>query len=158
MTSATAFRRIFAWLMGFVLLIWIWSVALMMAWPSEKTSKWEPDFRVVATCADKEACSVPYGELAAAKAKGTYTTLVPPEAVGEFDDKDAWLRWKTVTGKPWQYEVTRSSWHFQTTVKYRLEGETPVLSEVNRYDVKVLFYALPAALFTLVGLILRNRR
>lgn len=158
MTTATAFRSIFGWLMGYVALIWVWTVALMIAWPSDQTSKWEPDYRVLAVCADKEPCSVPYGELAEARAKGRFTSLVPPEPVGEVVESDAWLRWKTVTGKPWQYEVTRSSWHFQTTVRYRLEGDTPVLSEVNHYDAKVMLYAFPLAFFTLVGLAFRGRR
>lgn len=162
MTETTAkaniFRSIFGWLMGFVALSWVWTVALMVAWPAEETSRWEPDFRLVAVCADGEACSVPYGELASALAQGKVKTLVPPEPVGEVAEADAWLRWKTATGKPWQHEVTRSSWHFETTVRYRFDGETPVLVEVRRYDVGLFIYAIPAALLSLIAIFLSNRR
>lgn len=156
--KANAFRSIFAWLMGFVALSWVWTVALMIAWPAEKTSQWEADFRLVATCADGAACSVAYGDLAAARASGRHKVLAPPEPFGEVVETDAWLRWKTATGKPWQYEAMRSSWHFETTVRYRFDGETPVLVEVRRYDVGLFLYALPAALLTLLGIYLSNRR
>jgi hypothetical protein len=158
MPAAATFRSIFAWLMGFVALIWIWAVALIMAWPSEKNPHWQPDLRLVASCANGEACSVPYGQLAAAKAKGVYTSLVPPEPLGEVMEADAWLRWKTATGEPWQYEVKRSSWYFQSTVRYRLDGETPILVGVNSYDSSILRYAIPLAFFSLVGIFLRNLR
>lgn len=158
MPAANTFRSIFAWMMGFVALVWIWAVAIIMAWPSEKNPQWEPALRLVAHCANDEACSVAYGDLADAKAKGTYKSLVPPEPVGEVMEEDAWLSWKTATDQAWQYEVKRSSWNFQTTLRYRLDGETPVLVGLNRYDIKVLLYAIPAAFFTILGLFLRTMR
>jgi hypothetical protein len=158
MPTARLFRSIFGWMMGFVALVWIWAVAIIMAWPSEKNPQWQPEFRLVAQCADGEACSVPYGQLAEAKAKGTYKSLTPTEPLGEVMEQDAWLSWKTATGQPWQYEVKRSSWHFQTTVRYRLDGETPVLIGVNRYDSGILLYAIPAAFMTILGIFLRTLR
>jgi hypothetical protein len=157
MPGANAFRTIFGWLMGYVGLVWICTVALMTGWPSERTSQWEPDFRLVATCADGEACSVAYRQLADAGAKGTYKSLAPPEPNGEVQESDAWLRWTTVAGKPWQYEVKRSSWNFENTVRYRLDGAVPVLVEVRRYDAKLFIYAMPLALFVLIAIFLANR-
>jgi hypothetical protein len=158
MPGTNIFRSIFLWLMGFVALSWVWTVVLMIAWPTEQTSRWEPDFRLAATCANGEACSAPYGGLADAKAKGLYKSLLPPEPVGETMEADAWLRWKTATGKPWQYEATRSSWYFLTAVRYRFEGETPILVEVSRYDARLFLYALPLALLSLVALHFAGRR
>lgn len=158
MATATTFRRIFGWLMGFVAMTWVWAVALIMAWPWDKNVPWEPEFPLVATCQDNVACSVPYARLAEAKAHGVYTALQPPEPFGEVQETDAWLRWRTDPGKPWQFEVTRSSWNFETTVRYRFEGETPVLVEVKRYDVRVLLYALPLALMMVGGMFLRSLR
>jgi hypothetical protein len=158
MLTANTFRSIFGWMMGFVAITWMWTVALIMAWPWEKNPKWEPEFRLVATCKDNEACSVPFGKLAEAKAQGVYSALTPPEPIGEVQEADAWLRWKTVTGKPWQYEVARSHWDFETTLRYRLDGETPVLVEVNRYDTRVLLYAIPLALMMVGGMFLRSMR
>lgn len=158
MATATAFRRIFGWLMGFVAMTWVWAVALIMAWPWDKNASWEPEFRLVATCKGSEACSVPYAQLAEAKAQGVYTALQPPEPFGEVQETDAWLRWRMDPGKPWQLEVTRSSWNFETTVRYRFEGEMPVLVEVKRYDVRVLLYALPLALMMVGGMFLRSLR
>jgi hypothetical protein len=158
MFSADKFRTLFGWMMGFVAMTWVWAVALIMAWPWEKTAQWEPEFRLVATCANNEACSIPYAKLAEAKAQGLYSALKPPEVVGEVEESDAWLRWKTVADKPWQLEVSRSSWNFETTLRYRFDGETPVLVEFKRYDVRILLYALPLALMMVGGMFLRSLR
>jgi hypothetical protein len=158
MANASAFRTVFAYLMGLVALTWVWAVALILAWPSEKSPQWEPGLRLVAVCADGVACSIPYGQLAEARAAGTYQRLGPPEPIGEVAETDAWLRWRTEADKPWQYEVTRSSWNFETRVRYNMDGDTPVLVELRRYDVRVLLYAAPLALFTLAGIFFRTLR
>lgn len=158
MPTANMFRSIFGWLMGFVGITWVWAVALIMAWPWDKTSEWHPDYRLVATCKDNETCSVPYAKLAEAKTQGVYSALQPPEPVGEVQEADAWLRWRTFADKPWQLEVGRSSWHFETVLRYRFDGGTPVLLEVKHYDVRILLYAMPLALMMVGGMYLRSLR
>lgn len=158
MAGANTFRSIFGWLMGFVAMTWVWAVALITAWPWDKTGQWEPEFRLVATCKDGQACSVPYAKLVEAKAHDGYPALRPPEPVGEVQEEDAWLRWRTFSDKPWQFEVGRSSWHFETVVRYRFDGEIPVLVEVKRYDVRILLYAIPLALTMVGGMFLRSLR
>ncbi len=158
MTTAHTFRRIFGWLMGFVAMTWVWAVALIMAWPWDKTNRWEPHFRLVATCKDNTACSVPYAKLAEAKGQGVYSSLQPPEPFGEVQESDAWLKWRMDPGKPWQLEVTRSSWDFETTLRYRVDGDTPVLLEAKQYDVRILLYAIPLALMMVGGMYLRTLR
>jgi hypothetical protein len=158
MASPETFRSLFSWMMGFVILVWVWTVALMVALPAEKTSKWEADYRIVAVCANKEHCSVPYGKLAEERTKGSVSSLVPLEPTGEVQESDAWLSWKTETGQPWTYEAKRSSWHFEQKIRYRLEGETPVLVEVKSADFKLFLIAMPLALFTVLGLYFRNLR
>jgi len=155
--GVNTFRSLFGWMMGFVALVWVWTVALMVAWPNHETSVWAPGHRIAATCADGEACSAPVATPAEATAKGRYKSLLPPEPFGEVQEADAWLRWKTATGKPWQIEATRSSWHFQTTVRYRLDGDTPVLVEVGGYDLGLFFYALPLAVLSLLAIWLSGR-
>jgi hypothetical protein len=158
MPNANTFRSIFGWMMGFVAMTWVWAVGLIMAWPWEKNIPWEPEFPLVATCKDNEACSVPFGKLAEARAAGVFSALQPPEPIGEVQEADAWLKWRMEQGKPWQFEVSRSSWDFETTVRYRLEGDTPQLIEIKRYDVRVLLYALPLALVMVGGMFLRSLR
>lgn len=158
MSNPAAFRRIFAYLMGFAGLTWVWSVALIFSWPDEKNPQWEPGLRLVAQCADGSACGIAYAELAEAAPAGRIKSLTPPEPAGDIAEADAWLSWKTVTGKPWQYQVSRSAWNFNTTVRYRLDGENPVLIALNRYDARILLYAMPLALFTLIGLFFRTLR
>lgn len=158
MASASAFRSVFAWMMIFVGVFWAWTVALMIAWPYDKDGKWSPEMRVLAVCANKEPCSVAYGDLAKAKAEGKYLTLTPPEPVGEVQEPDAWIRWRTETGQPWQLEVKRSSWHFESVTRYRLENDTPVLVQARNVDSNVLIYALPLAVFSLSGLFFRRFR
>jgi hypothetical protein len=158
MSSADRFRSIFGWLMGFVALVWIWAVALILSWPAEKNPKWEDGYRLAATCADNQGCSLLYGKIAESKANGKIKSLTPPEPFGEVQDPDAWLRWKTFSDKPYQYEAMLSSWHFEQTIRYRIENDTPILVEVRSYDVGVLNYAIPLAFVTILGLFLRNLR
>lgn len=152
------FSRIFVAMMIFCGLVWIWTVALIIAWPWEKNGAWKPEFRLAAVCAKDEACSVPYGRLAEAKARGTFTSLVPAADNGEVQEPDAWVRWQKVAGKPWQIESKASSWHFQTTIRYRLDGDTPVLLESQEVNAKVLYYGMALAAFSLLGLYLRKLR
>jgi hypothetical protein len=161
MTSATTFRSIFAGLMIFVGVFWAWTVGLMVAWPWSKDAQWAPDLRVLAVCADKAPCSIPYGELVSAKAAGKYSELLLPAEGGETAESDAWVRWTIEAGKPWQIEMKRSSWHFETSVRYRLDGparDTPILVQSRTVDGKIMFYALPLALFSMLGLFFRRLR
>lgn len=158
MTSAPAFRSVFAWLMIFVGVFWAWTVALMIAWPWDKDGKWAPDMRIVAVCANKEPCSIAYGDFASAKAQGKFTSLIPAEPVGEVQESDAWVRWTAEAGKDWQYEVKRSSWHFEASTRYRIENDAPVLIQARNVDADVMLYSLPLAIFSLSGLFFRRLR
>ncbi|MBL8441994.1 MAG: hypothetical protein JNK96_12335, partial [Betaproteobacteria bacterium] len=56
-------------------------------------------------------------------------------------------------------EVKASSWHFQTTVRYRIENDAPLLVAYQDVDVGRAFtYAMGAAIFMMVGLYLRKLR
>ncbi|MBS1188372.1 MAG: hypothetical protein H6R10_164 [Rhodocyclaceae bacterium] len=149
--------EIFIAMMIFCGLVWVWTVAFILGWPWEKTTTWKPEMRLAVTCKD-EACGVAYGELAQAKAEGRVTALAPAEDAGQVQDQDAWLKWKKVAGQPWQIESTASSWSFQTTVRYRLEGETPVLVEYQDVGGKALYYGMAAAFLSLLGIYLRKLR
>lgn len=150
--------RIFPALMFFCLLVWVWTVAIIMAWPWDKNPGWKADARLPVVCANGEMCSITYDKLAGALAENKIAAVVPKEPAGEINDPDAWLRWKSFTDQPWQIEATLSSWHFETTVRYKLNGNVPELVQYRHYDAGVFFYALPAALFTLLGIYFRRLR
>ena len=148
--------KIFIALMIFSALVGVWSVAFMISWPWDKTDEWKPEFRVVAVCADKQICGFAYKDLADAKAKGLYTTLIPSESAGDLEEVQNWLQWKNQNNI---FEVKASSWHFQTTIRYTVENEVPVLVEYQDVDVaKAFYYGIAAGLFSLLGLYLRKMR
>ncbi len=148
--------QIFIALMIFSALVGVWSVAFMISWPWDKTDEWKPEFRVVAVCADKQICGFAYKDLADAKAKGLYTTLIPSESAGDLEEVQNWLQWKNQNNI---FEVKASSWHFQTTIRYTVENEVPVLVEYQDVDVaKAFYYGIAAGLFSLLGLYLRKMR
>ena len=157
-TQRGPFAKIFIAMMLFCLLCWVWTVALIMSWPYDKTSEWKPDARLPAVCANGDMCSITYSELAEALAQKKITSLLPKEPVGELADPDAYLSWKTVSDKAWQYEANLSSWYFETTVRYNLKDNTPQLVQSRHYDGGIFFYAIPAAFFTLLGIYLRKLR
>lgn len=150
--------KLFPVLMLFCLLSWVWTFAIVQAWPWDKGTAWKPDARLPVVCASGEACSINYGDLARAIEEKKVSAVLPNEPVGEIQDPDAWLRWKSYTDKPWQIEASLSSWHFETTVRYTVKDNVPLLVQYRHYDANVFFYALPAALLTLLGIYLRKLR
>lgn len=147
--------KIFIALMIFTALVWVWTVAFIISWPWDKNPAWKPEFRLVAVCADHKTCGFAYGELAEAKAKGLYTTLTPAEPAGDVEEEKNWLKWKIDNSI---IEVKASSWHFQTTIRYKVENEVPVLIEYQDVEAKAFYYGVAAALFSLLGLYLRKLR
>lgn len=128
----------------------------MISWPWDKSSEWKPEFRLIAVCAEKEICGFAYKDLADAKAKGLYTTLTPAEPAGDLEEAQDWLKWKVEKG---MIEVKASSWHFQTTIRYKVENEVPVLVEYQDVDVaRAFYYGIAAGLFSLLGIYLRKMR
>jgi len=149
------FAQIFIAMMIFTALVWVWTVAFIISWPWDKNPSWKPEFRLVAVCADNKACGFAYGELAEAQAKGLYTSLTPSEPAGDVEEEKNWLKWKIDNGI---IEVKASSWHFQTTIRYKVENEVPVLIEYQDVEAKAFYYGVAAALFSLLGLYLRKLR
>jgi hypothetical protein len=149
------FAKIFLAMMIFTGLVWVWTVAFILSWPWEKSSEWKPEFRVIAVCADNKPCGFAYADLAEAKAKGLYTSLTPTEPAGDLEEEQNWLKWKVENGI---IEAKASSWHFQTTVRYKVENETPVLIEYQDVAAKAFYYGIAAGLFSLIGIYLRRLR
>jgi hypothetical protein len=150
------FAKIFIALMIFSALVGAWSVAFMIAWPKEKTDVWKPEFRLVAVCDNNEPCGVAYRDLADAKAKGLVKSLTPAAPNGEIQEENNWLKWGIANGI---FEVKASSWHFQTTIRYTVDNEVPILMDYQDVDVARAFYfGIAAGLFSLLGIYLRRLR
>jgi hypothetical protein len=150
------FAKIFIAMMIFTALVWIWTVAFIIAWPWEKSRTWKPEFRVVGVCAKNEPCGFAYDDLPNAKAEGLYISLIPGAPAGEVAEPHSWLKWTSDQGI---IEAKASSWHFQTTIRYKVENETPVLIEYQDVDTRrALYYGIAAALFTIAGIYLRRLR
>lgn len=151
------FSKVFVALMVFTGLVWAWTVAFIISWPWEKKDPvWKPEFRIVAVCtATKAPCGIAYRDLADAKAKGLYSSLELTEPAGDVEEEKNWLKWKKEDGI---YEVKASSWHFQTTIRYKIENDAPVLVASQDVEAKAFYYGVAAGLFSLIGLYLRKLR
>lgn len=137
---------LFPTLMGFCVLAWVWSFALYTYWPWSKGGEWLPAFPIVAVCSDDQICTVPYGELAASQSANKVKSLLPEAAIGETTYESFLVRWKLIPGG---IETKLSSWNYQTTVRYRIEDDKPVLVEYQEITVKVFLIAIVAALVSL---------
>lgn len=146
---------IFPTLMGFCVLAWLWSFALYTYWPWSRGGEWLPAFPIVAVCSDGEVCTVPHGELAAAQAAGKVKTLLPEAAAGEAAYQGFLVRWQRIPGG---IETRLSSWNYQTTVRYRIENEQPVLVEYQEITARVFLAAIVAAIASLLLFRLYARR
>lgn len=147
------FTKIFSAFMVFCVLVWLWSLGLFMLWPWQKGGDWLPDFPIVAVCADDNVCTVPYGELAAAKAAGKIKSLLPATDSGETEHEMISLQWKRLAGG---METQASAWNFRITVRYRIDDEMPVLVEYQEINGKVFLFAVVGALVSLGLLYLRK--
>ena len=152
----SSLAKVFIALMIFSALVGAWSVAFIISWPWDKSDQWKPEFRLVAQCANKETCGFAYKDLADEKAKNLYSSLTPAEPAGDIEEEQNWLKWKIEKGI---FEVKASSWHFQTTIRYTVENELPILMEYQDVDVaRAFYYGIAAGLFSLLGLYLRRLR
>lgn len=151
---ATRFAAIFKAMMLFCGLVWLWGLALVSGWPWSKGGEWLPEFPIVAVCG-QSVCAVPYGELQQAINAGKVTSLTLPGESGETAYEMISLAWKQRNG---QIETRASAWNFQTTVRYRIENNQPVLTEYQEISGKVFLLAIGGALFTMIGIYLRKLR
>ncbi len=151
---AIRFATIFKALMLFCALVWLWGLALLSGWPWSKGGEWLPDFPIVAVCG-QNICAVPYGQLKQSMNEGKVTSLALPSEGGETAYEMITLSWKQHNGL---IETKASAWNFQTTVRYRIENNLPVLTEYQEISGKVFLLAIGGALFTMIGIYLRKLR
>lgn len=149
------FAKIFKALMVFCVLVWLWGLGLIMLWPWQAGGEWLPEFPIVSVCADNSVCAIPYGELVQAKSAGKIKSLIPSSDTGEMPYGMITLQWKLLSGG---IEAKASAWNFQTTVRYRLENDMPVLVEYQEIGGRLFQVALIGALVTLIGLYLNKAR
>jgi len=150
--------RIFPALMLFCLLSGVWSFAIIQAWPWDKDTTWKPGVRLPVMCANGEVCSKEYAQIAKAVEEKQVVALKPKDPSGELNDGEVWLRWSTVSGKPWEIEAAMSSWYFETAVRYNVKGDVLEVVQYRHYDAKLFFYAMIAAFVTTAGIYLRRLR
>jgi hypothetical protein len=149
------FAKIFLAMMIFTGLVWVWTVAFIISWPWDKSST--SGSRSSGSCRPAPTtnrCGFAYGDLADAKARQPLSSLNPPEPAGDLEEAQNWLKWKVENGI---IEVKASSWHFQTTIRYTVENEVPVLIEYQDVGAKAFYFGIAAGLFSLIGLYLRLR-
>lgn len=150
--------RLFPALMLFCLLTGAWSFGIIQSWPWDKDTTWKPGMRLPVMCANGEICAKEYAQIAKGLEEKQITSVKPKDPVGELNDGEVWIRWSTVSGKPWEMEASMSSWYFETSVRYSITDNQLVAVQYRHYDAKVFFYAMGAALFTLIGIYLRKLR
>ena len=147
--------RIFTAMKIFCALVWIWSIAFILLWPWEKTGEWQAEFPVIAVCENSEVCAIPFGELTEARRQGRFSSLDIPGESGETSTAGGWLRWKRANGL---IETKISSWYFQTTIRYKLDGDQPILVEYQAVDGKAVLYGIGAATLSLIAIYLGKLR
>lgn len=148
------FSAIFSAFMVFCVLVWLWGLGLFMFWPWQKGGQWLPDFPVAVLCAGDQPCAIPVGQLAEAKTDGRLVSLWPKEDTGETAYEMITVQWHKIAGG---MQVKASAWNFQTTVRYRIEDEQPVLVEYQEISGKLFLYAIAGALVSTLLLFLRKR-
>ena len=141
--------------MVFCVLVWMWGLGLYLFWPWQHGGTWLPDYPIAVTCPNGEVYALPVGQLAAARAKGLVTAVAPPTDSGETAYQMLTVRWKQHSDG---LESKASAWNFQTTVRYRIDNEQPVLLEYQEISGHIFLYALAGAFVSTILLYLRKLR
>lgn len=149
------FTGIFSAFMVFCVLVWLWGLGLYMLWPWQKGGEWLPEFPMVVQCRDGKICAIPFGELSTARSDGRLESMLPPEQTGETAYEMISLQWKRL---PSGMETKASAWNFQTTVRYRIEGDQAILVEYQEINGKLFLVALAGAAISQLLLHLRRRK
>ena len=149
------FSRIFSAFMVFCILVWLWGLGLYLFWPWQNGGTWLPEYPIAVSCADGAVCALPIGQLAAARAEGRVTSVQPPSESGETAYQMLTVRWKQHHDG---LESKASAWNFQTTVRYRIDNEQPVLLEYQEISAHLFLYALAGAFVSTILLYLRKLR
>lgn len=136
------FTGIFSAFMVFCVLVWLWGLGLYMLWPWQKGGEWLPDFPMVVQCQGDTACLLPYADLDAARADGRLIAPLPSATSGELTHEALSVSWQHIAGG---MQTKVAAWNFQTTVRYRIDSDRPVLVEYQEINGKLFLLALAGA-------------
>lgn len=161
--SPTGFRRIFFAMMLFTALVWAWTVGLMLLWPWQEAKEWQADYRLATVCPEKseqQACVLTYAAWEKARAAQQSPVLVSTNIAdfAEVADDELWYKWRKFTSKSWLYELSWSSWNFEESIRYRVDGDVPVLMAHRRVGVEILRYSLALAVLSFLAIAWSKRR
>lgn len=147
------------------LLLWValavgWGAFLMVAMPWQEADPpgWHARHPIVVTDGSGQTSVMPWREYQAAQQRDPNIVPWPTQASGMYNgpshdhSNGISAEWTSPANKPWRFEVQLTDRDYITQVRYRLDGETPVLVQVRERGPQVAFMSMPLALITLIAL------
>ena len=124
---------------------------ILNPWLTAQTGKW-PELRPIAVTSSETGKTriILYRNFASAMDQDSTLVPWPGTSTGSCQEEQVYTAWKTVGGKPWQYEVTWEDGDHIFESRYRLEGETPVLIETRGRDIRIAFEGIVLGILTLI--------
>lgn len=139
---------------GFILFVllcmaWIGLLFVFQPWISSDTGEWTGSLPIAVTSGETNKTRVIRFRKFVEEAQ-IDPSLVPwPTTVsGAYPEGEGHATWKTVGGKPWQFEVVIDERDYLLESRYRLEGEKPVLVESRIRDPSLGFQGVILAVIS----------
>jgi|GEM_PF-6825870 len=161
-------KRIMLWLMkAFLALVFffalcvVWGMLLMQFWPWDVAgpsvnNSWPSRFPLPVSNAAGQTIVMSYKDIEVALKQQQVSAPWPAAASGEMEIErpgqkgKSRLAWTSVAGKPWRFELKLDERDYIYQVRYRLDGDKPVLVESRVRGPQIGFLSVPLALLSVI--------
>lgn len=143
-------KQIFLYLLMFVGLTWLWTLAFFKFWPWTSEESWQEGYPLIAQCVREQAstpCTLIWHDLPAAKAEGKITSLELAQARGEMQEDNLWVTWSQQDGLT---TLTLAAWFGEEGVRYQLQDGQPQILAHRLIDLRIARYAMLIALINVL--------
>lgn len=141
----------------FVALATAWGIGLMTFSPWQSADKgWQPYQPILVTDSAGKTTAMRWDQYLGARKRDPQMVPWPTSARGRMEvprpgeHVPQVVTWSSVANKPWRFEVVSDQRDRISEVRYRLDGETPVLVATRERGPEIAFMAIPLALATLL--------
>lgn len=131
---------------------WTMILYVLNPWSAAEPDKW-PGQRPIAVTSGESGTTriILYRNFPDAIEKDPTLVPWPTTTAGTGQEGQARTAWKSVAGKPWQFEVSWDDGDHLLESRYRLDGDKPVLVEARGRDPGIAFQGIVLAVLTLIG-------
>ena len=145
-------------LVSFIFIALAWGFLLMQFWPWEAAAPdgWSPGYQLLITDSAGRTKTITYQEYLDLVKHGQRIEAQPATESGGIQinqpsqgNKNR-LTWTTATNQPWQYELSYDQRDYLHQIRYRVEGEKPILVQTRIRGPQIGLLIIPLTLISMI--------